>query len=102
MLPFCYTLLVETLSVALNAYFSGIASRDDDEIEHRQRETDRPPKARSKQSDRTGCNSISGQRVLRRERGVKHHWENCGRSGGQQGEDEKIRSNESARLVATC
>jgi hypothetical protein len=40
--------LIKALSVALDAYLSGIASRDEDEIEHRQRETDRPPKTRSK------------------------------------------------------
>src|SRR5437867_12789754 len=45
--------LVETLSVALDAHLSRVASRDEDEIEHRQRETARPPKAGKAQSART-------------------------------------------------
>src|ERR1700756_1025333 len=48
-----WTQIMRTLSVALNAYPSGIASRDEDEIEHRQGERDRPPNARSKQGCRT-------------------------------------------------
>jgi len=35
------------LSVALDAHFPGVASRDEDEIKHGQRETNRPPKARA-------------------------------------------------------
>jgi hypothetical protein len=45
-------LLVETLSVVLNTYLSGIASRDEDEIEDRERETDRPPQTGETQSTR--------------------------------------------------
>src|SRR5438552_17209659 len=52
--------IMRTLSVALDTHLSGVASRDEDEIEHGQRETERPPKARPKQSGRTRCHSISG------------------------------------------
>jgi hypothetical protein len=44
--------LIKTLSVALNAYLSGIASRDEDGIEDRERETDRPPQTGETQSTR--------------------------------------------------
>src|SRR5437867_8892182 len=48
-----WTQIMRTLSVVLNAYLSGIASRDEDEIEHRERETKRPPKGREPQRART-------------------------------------------------
>src|ERR1700745_229013 len=56
-----YRLLVEALSVVLNAHLSGIASRDEDGIEDRERETGRPPNRGNSQSARTDGDGVGGE-----------------------------------------
>src|SRR5882757_9444624 len=88
--------LIESLVISLNTDLSGIASRDEDEIHRRQRETYWPPERGQKERIRTGRGVIGGQRVLGRQCRIEHHRKNGRTSCGQQTHDEKIRGKESA------
>src|SRR6516162_9109697 len=54
-------LLIKTLSVPLDANFSRIAARDENEIDTREHEPYRPPNGSEEQSARARSNGVGGQ-----------------------------------------
>src|SRR6266478_53861 len=94
--------LVKALSVALNADLSGIALRDEDEIEDRKSETYWPPETRQTQRARADSDRVGGERVFGCEGRMKHYWKNCGGARCKQANDQKIRREKRSQFASTC
>ena len=86
-----HELLVKTLCLPPDAYFSRIASGNEDEITNCESETHWPPNGGQQQCAAASSDGVGGQRIFRCERRVKHHGEKSRGSNYQHTDKESIR-----------